>query len=66
MKRKKNQENEEPRVCEPVASYNRTSAGQPNPIKAPDTAEENSLMSVDEYFDKLWSVVEMKYENLQR
>jgi hypothetical protein len=65
MKSKKNQENEEPRVCEPAASYTPSSARQPNAVSKPYSEDMGELMSVEEYFDKLWSAVELKYENLQ-
>jgi hypothetical protein len=65
MKKKKNQENRESMVCEPVVGYNRPPARHPNPITTPDVADADGLMSVDEYFDRLWSVVEAKYEKLQ-
>ena len=65
MKSKKNQENEEPRVCEPAASYTPSSARQPNTVSKPYSEDMGELMSVEEYFDKLWSAVELKYENLQ-
>ena len=52
-------------VCEPVVGYNRPPTRHPNPITTPDVADADGLMSVDEYFDRLWSVVEAKYENLQ-
>ena len=65
MKSKKSQENEEPRVCEPAASYTPPSARQPNAVSKPYSEDMGELMSVEEYFDKLWSAVELKYENLQ-
>ena len=65
MKSKKNQENEKPRVCEPAASYTPSSARQPNAVSKPYSEDMGELMSVEEYFDKLWSAVELKYENLQ-
>ena len=65
MKSKKNQENEEPMVCEPAASYTPSSARQPNAVSKPYSEDMGELMSVEEYFDKLWSAVELKYENLQ-
>ncbi len=65
MKSKKNQENEEPMVCEPAASYTPPSARQPNAVSKPYSEDMGELMSVEEYFDKLWSAVELKYENLQ-
>ena len=65
MKKKKNQENRESMVCEPVVVYNCPPARHPNPITTPDVADADGLMSVDEYFDRLWSVVEAKYEKLQ-
>ena len=65
MKKKKNQENRESIVCEPVAGYNCASKGHINPLVEPNVADVDGLMSVDEYFDRLWSVVEAKYENLQ-
>ena len=65
MKSKKNQENEEPRVCEPAASYTPSSARQPKTVSKPYSEDMGELMSVEEYFDKLWSAVELKYENLQ-
>ena len=65
MKSKKNQENEEPMVCEPAASYTPSSARQPNTVSKPYSEDMGELMSVEEYFDKLWSAVELKYENLQ-
>lgn len=65
MKSKKSQENEEPMVCEPAASYTPPSARQPNAVSKPYSEDMGELMSVEEYFDKLWSAVELKYENLQ-
>lgn len=65
MKKKKNQENRESMVCEPVVGYNCSPARLPNPITTPDIADADGLMSVDEYFDRLWSVVKTKYEKLQ-
>ncbi len=65
MKSKKNQENEEPMVREPAASYTPSSARQPNAVSKPYSEDMGELMSVEEYFDKLWSAVELKYENLQ-
>lgn len=65
MKKKKNQENRKSMVCEPVVGYNCPPAMLPNPITTPDAADADGLMSVDEYFDRLWSVVEAKYEKLQ-
>jgi hypothetical protein len=65
MKKKKNQENRESKVCEPVVGYNCSSARYPNPITTPDAVDADGLMSVDEYFERLWSVVEAKYENIQ-
>ncbi|MBO7446678.1 MAG: hypothetical protein J6T86_09760 [Bacteroidales bacterium] len=65
MKSKKSQENEEPMVCEPAASYTPSSARQPNAVSKPYSEDMGELMSVEEYFDKLWSAVELKYENLQ-
>lgn len=65
MKKKKNQENRESMVCEPVVGYDCKPARHQNPITIPDAADADGLMSVDEYFDRLWSVVEAKYEKLQ-
>ena len=65
MKSKKSQENEEPMVCESAASYTPSSARQPNTVSKPYSEDMGELMSVEEYFDKLWSAVELKYENLQ-
>ena len=65
MKSKKSQENEEPMVCEPAASYTPSSARQPNTVSKPYSEDMGELMRVEEYFDKLWSAVELKYENLQ-
>ena len=65
MKKKKNQENRESMVCEPVVGYNCPPARHQNPITIPDAADTDGLMSVDEYFDRLWSAVEAKYEKLQ-
>ena len=65
MKSKKSQENEEPMFCEPAASYTPSSARQPNAVSKPYSEDMGELMSVEEYFDKLWSAVELKYENLQ-
>ena len=68
MKRIKDQENRDSKVCEPRVAYNTT---KPCPeMPAVDgiesgTAMPEGRMSVDEYFNELWKVVEAKYEKLQ-
>ena len=68
MKRKDNQEDKVSKVSEPRLAYN-GSADNPNvssaSVKEPGSGTKAGRMSVEEYFDKLWSVVEAKYENLQ-
>ena len=66
MKRKKDQENRVSEVCEPRMTYN---TARPRPemptidgVESGTTMPE-SRMSVDEYFNELWKVVETKYEN---
>jgi len=68
MKRKKNQENRDSKVCEPRMTYN---TARPRPemptidgVESVTTMPEGR-MSVDEYFNELWKVVEAKYEKLQ-
>ena len=65
MKSKKNQENEEPRVCEPAASYTPSSARQPNAVSKPYSEDMGELMSVEEYFGKLKTMVNEYYDNIQ-
>ena len=68
MKRKNNQEDKVSQVCEPRLAYN---GFADNPtvssasVKEPGSGTKAGRMSVEEYFDRLWSVVEAKYENLQ-
>ena len=68
MKRKKDQENRVSEVCEPRVAYN---AVRPRPEMPTIDGIENGTdmpegrMSVDEYFNELWKVVEAKYEKLQ-
>lgn len=68
MKRKDNQEDKVSMVCEPRLSYN-GSASNPKvnstSVEEPSSGTKAGRMSVEEYFNKLWSVVEAKYENLQ-
>ena len=68
MKRKKDQENRVSEVCEPRMTYN---TARPRPemptidgVESVTTMPEGR-MSVDEYFNELWKVVEAKYEKLQ-
>jgi len=68
MKSKKNQENRVSEVCEPRMTYN---TARPRPeMPTIDGVESGTTMpegrmSVDEYFNELWKVVEAKYEKLQ-
>ena len=68
MKRKKDQENRVSEVCEPRMTYN---TARPRPeMPTIDGVESGTTMpegrmSVDEYFNELWKVVEAKYEKLQ-
>ena len=68
MKRKKNQENRVSEVCEPRVAYNAVRSRPETPtidgIES-GTAMSEGRMSVDEYFNELWKVVEAKYEKLQ-
>lgn len=68
MKRKKGQENRVSEVCEPRATYNTASPCHEMPtidgIES-GTAMSEGRMSVDDYFNELWKVVEAKYEKLQ-
>lgn len=68
MKRKKDQENKLSEVCEPRATYNiarpRSEVSTIDGIES-GTAMSEGRMSVDEYFNELWKVVEAKYEKLQ-
>ena len=68
MKRKKDQENRVSEVCEPRAIYNTAKTCPEMPtidgIES-GTAMPEGRMSVDEYFNELWKVVEAKYEKLQ-
>lgn len=66
MKRKKDHENRVSEVCEPRMTYN---TARPRPeMPTIDGVESGTTMpegrmSVDEYFNELWKVVEAKYEN---
>lgn len=68
MKRKKDQENRVSEVCEPRVAYNAARPCTEMPtidgIDSGATMPEGR-MSVDEYFNELWKVVEAKYEKLQ-
>ena len=64
MKKKKNQENRESMVCEPVVGYNCPPAKQPKSSAFLD-ADMDELMSVEEYFGKLRTMVNEYYDNLQ-
>ena len=64
MKKKKNQENRVSMVCEPVAGYNCTPARSQKPILSPN-ADMDELMSVEEYFGILRTMVNEYYDNLQ-
>ena len=68
MKRKKNQENRVSEVCEPRVAYNAVRSRPEMPtidgIES-GTAMSEGRMSVDDYFNELWKVVEAKYEKLQ-
>ena len=64
MKKKKNQENRVSMVCEPVAGYNCQPASCKQPVLSPD-ADMDELMSVEEYFGKLRTMVNEYYDNLQ-
>ena len=66
MKRKKGQENRVSEVCEPRATYNTASPCHEMPTidgHESGIAMPEGRMSVDEYFNELWKVVEAKYEN---
>lgn len=65
MKNKKNQKNEEPMVCEPAANYNPSSARQPNAVSKSYSEDMGELMSVEEYFGKLRTMVNEYYDNIQ-
>ncbi len=68
MKRKKDQENRVSEVCEPRATYNTARLRPKMPTVdgiGRDTDMSEGRMSVDEYFNELWKVVETKYEKLQ-
>ena len=68
MKRKKDQENRVSEVCEPRMTYNATRSCPEMPTIGgveSGTAMPEGRMSVDEYFNELWKVVEAKYEKLQ-
>ena len=64
MKKKKNQENRESMVCEPVVGYNCSSARHPKSSDFPD-AGMDELMSVEEYFGILRTMVNEYYDNIQ-
>lgn len=64
MKKKKNQENRESKVCEPVVGYNCPPARCPKSSASPD-ADMDELMSVEEYFGILRTMVNEYYDNLQ-
>lgn len=68
MKRKKDQENRVSEVCEPRMTYNTVRPRPEMPtidgVESVTTMPEGR-MSVDEYFNELWKVVEAKYEKLQ-
>ena len=68
MKRKIDQENRVSEVCEPRATYSTAKTCPEMPtidgIES-GTAMPKGRMSVDEYFNELWKVVEAKYEKLQ-
>ena len=51
-------------VCEPVAGYNCTPARSQKPIQSPN-ADMDELMSVEEYFGILRTMVNEYYDNLQ-
>ena len=66
MKRKKDQENRVSEVCEPRMTYNATRPCPEMPTiggVVSGTAMPEGRMSVDEYFNELWKVVEAKYDN---
>ncbi|MCR4964179.1 MAG: hypothetical protein K6A41_00820 [Bacteroidales bacterium] len=65
MKKKKDQEDNEPKVCEPIVDYNRTDSGRPNAVSNPYSENMDDLMSVEEYFGKLRTMVNEYYDNVQ-
>ena len=64
MKKKKNQEDRVSLVCEPVAGYNCSPVRSQKPVFSPN-ADVDELMSVEEYFGKLRTMVNEYYDNLQ-
>lgn len=64
MKKKKNQENRESMVCEPVVGYNCPPARHPKSSAFPD-ADMDELMTVEEYFGILRTMVNEYYDNIQ-
>ena len=51
-------------ACEPAASYNRTSVEQPNAVSNPCSENMDDLISVEEYFGKLRTMVNEYYDNI--
>ena len=67
MKRKKDQENRVSEVCEPRATYNSAVSCAETATVAdthPLTAMPDDCMSVEEYFNKLKTMVNEYYENI--